>query len=147
MLEKSENSIVTSSGHSHYVIACHNYKNLSSRYVFTEEDEIEPEDINQYFEDVNPIKLNFTIGNVKNGKYIVKIYYLNTKNGSIQDMWRNLAYSRGLARDEVQYLVCRANPTIEMKTIEVENGEIHLENNLEMQEIRLIDIRYRYDSI
>ena len=64
-----------------------------------------------------------------------------------QDMWRNLAYSRGLARDEVQYLVCRANPTIEMKTIEVENGEIHLENNLEMQEIRLIDIRYRYDSI
>lgn len=147
VLEKNENSIVTSSGHSHYVIACHNYKNLSSRYVFTEEDEIEPEDINQYFDDVNPIKLNFTIGNVKNGKYLVKIYYLNTKNGSIQDMWRNLAYSRGLARDEVQYLVCRANPTIEMKTIEVENGEIHLENNLEMQEIRLIDIRYRYDSI
>lgn len=147
VLEKTENSVVTSSGHNHFVIACHNYKNLSSRYVFTEEDEIEPEDINQYFEDVNPIKLNFTIRNVKNGKYLVKIYYLNTKNGSIQDMWRNLDYSRGLAKDEVQYLICRANPTIEMKTIEVENGEIHLENNLEMQEIRLIDIRYRYDSV
>ncbi len=147
VLEKNENSIVTANGHNHYVIACHNYKNLSSRYVFTEEDEIEPEDINQYFEDIDPIKLNFTIRNVKNGKYLVKTYYMNTKNGSIQDIWKNLEYSKGLARDEVQYLICRANPTIEMKTLEIENGEICLENNLESQEIRLIDIRYRYDTV
>ena len=32
-----------------------------------------------------------------------------------------------------------------MKTIEVENGELCLANDLEMQEIRLIDIQYQYD--
>lgn len=146
VLDKNENSIITANGHGHYVIACHNYKTLSSRYVYTDEDEIELEDIDQYFEDVDPIKLNFTIKNVKNGKYLVKIYYLNRKNGSVQDLWKNLGYSKSLMRDEVQYLTYRANPTIEIISLEVTDGEIHLENNLEMQEIRLIDIRYRYDS-
>ena len=147
VIEKNENSIVTTNGRNHYVIACHNYKPLSSHYVFTDEDEIILEDIDQYLENIDPIKLNFTIHNVKNGKYVVKIYYLNKKNGSVQDLWKNLDYSKSLMKDEVRYLGDRSNPSIEMKTIEVENGEIHLENDLEMQEIRLIDIQYRYDSI
>ena len=48
-------------------------------------------------------------------------------------------------RDEVEYLKSSAIPSIEMKTIEVENEELCLTNNLEMQEIRLIDIQYQYN--
>lgn len=145
VLEKNEHSIVTTNGRNRYVIACHNYKSLSSRYVFTDEDEIQLEDIEQYVEDIDPVKLNFTIQNVKDGKYLVKIYRVNRECGSVQDLWKNLDYSKGLMRDEVDYLKSSAIPGIEMRTIEVENGELSLENSLEMQEIRLIDVQYRYD--
>ena len=145
VLEKNDHAIVTTNGRNRYVIACHNYKSLSSRYVFTDEDEIQLEDIEQYVEDIDPIKLNFTIQNVKDGKYLVKIYRVNRECGSVQDLWKNLDYSKGLVRDEVDYLKSSAIPGIEMKTIEVENGELCLTNNLEMQEIRLIDVQYRYD--
>ena len=145
VLEKNDHAIVTTNGRNRYVIACHNYKSLSSRYVFTDEDEIQLEDIEQYVEDIDPVKLNFTIQNVKDGKYLVKIYRVNRECGSVQDLWKNLDYSKGLMRDEVDYLKSSAIPGIEMKTIEVENGELCLTNNLEMQEIRLIDVQYRYD--
>lgn len=145
VLEKNDHAIVTTNGRNRYVIACHNYKSLSSRYVFTDEDEIQLEDIEQYVEDIDPVKLNFTIQNVKDGKYLVKIYRVNRECGSVQDLWKNLDYSKGLMRDEVDYIKSSAIPGIEMKTIEVENGELCLTNNLEMQEIRLIDVQYRYD--
>lgn len=145
VLGKNDHAIVTTNGRNRYVIACHNYKSLSSRYVFTDEDEIQLEDIEQYVEDIDPVKLNFTIQNVKDGKYLVKIYRVNRECGSVQDLWKNLDYSKGLMRDEVDYLKSSAIPGIEMKTIEVENGELCLTNNLEMQEIRLIDVQYRYD--
>ena len=145
VLEKNDHAIVTTNGRNRYVIACHNYKSLSSRYVFTDEDEIQLEDIEQYVEDIDPVKLNFTIQNVKDGKYLVKIYRVNRECGSVQDLWKNLDYSKGLMRDEVDYLKSSAIPGIEMRTVEVENGELSLENTLEMQEIRLIDVQYRYD--
>ena len=145
VLEKNENSIITTNARNCYVIACHNYKSLSSRYVFTDEDEIQLEDIEQYVEDIDPVKLKFTIQNVQNGKYLVKTYRVNRECGSVQDLWKNLDYSKGLMRDEVEYLKSSAIPSIEMKTIEVENGELCLTNNLEMQEIRLIDIQYQYN--
>lgn len=145
VLEKNENSIITTNARNRYVIACHNYKSLSSRYVFTDEDEIQLEDIEQYVEDIDPVKLKFTIQNVQNGKYLVKTYRVNRECGSVQDLWKNLDYSKGLMRDEVEYLKSSAIPSIEMKTIEVENGELCLTNNLEMQEIRLIDIQYQYN--
>lgn len=145
VLERNENSIVTTNGRNHFVIACHNYKSLSSRYVFTDEDEIELGDIEQYVEDIEPIRLNFTMQNMKDGKYLVKTYRVNRASGSVQDLWKHLGYSKGLMRDELDYLKSSAIPSIEMETIEVKDGEMCLKNNLEMQEIRLIDIQYQYD--
>ncbi len=145
VLERNENSIVTTNGRNHFVIACHNYKSLSSRYVFTDEDEIELGDIEQYVEDIEPIRLNFTMQNMKDGKYLVKTYRVNRASGSVQDLWKHLGYSKGLMRDELDYLKSSAIPSIEMETMEVKDGEMCLKNNLEMQEIRLIDIQYQYD--
>ena len=145
VLERNENSIVTTNGRNHFVIACHNYKSLSSRYVFTDEDEIELGDIEQYVEDIEPITLNFTMQNMKDGKYLVKTYRVNRASGSVQDLWKHLGYSKGLMRDELDYLKSSAIPSIEMETIEVKDGEMCLKNDLEMQEIRLIDIQYQYD--
>lgn len=144
VLKRDENSIVTTNSRDRYVIACHNFKRLSSRYVFTEEDGIKIEELDDYMEDTDSIKLNFTLDNVKNGRYLVKIYYVNKENGSAQDIWKQMEYTKGLARDEIEYLKKSAIPCIEMKTIQVDDGVLEIENVLKAQEIRLLDIQYRY---
>ena len=144
VLKRDENSIVTTNSRDRYVIACHNFKRLSSRYVFTEEDGIRIEELDDYMEDTDSIKLNFTLDNVKNGSYLVKIYYVNKENGSAQDIWKQMEYTKGLARDEIEYLKKSAIPCIEMKTIQVDDGVLEIENVLKAQEIRLLDIQYRY---
>ncbi len=146
ILQKSEHGMLTTNGRNSYVAVCHNYKKLSSRYVFFEEDEIAIDSINQYVEDDESLKLTFHLDHVKNGQYQVKTYYVNRQNGSVQDLWKQLDYSKGLAKDEIEYLRNSSIPKIEMKTVEVKNGVLDIENVLEAQEIRMIEISYRYSS-
>ena len=146
VVQKTEHAMITTNGRNSYVAVCHNYKKLTSRYVFSEEDEIEIDRINQYVEDDEPLKLKIRLNDVKNGKYQVKMYYVNRQNGSVQDLWKRLEYSKGLANDEIEYLKSSATPSMEMKTVQVEDGVLEIENALEAQEIRLIEILYRYSS-
>lgn len=144
VIKKDDFGIVTTNGRGRYVIACHNYKKLSSDYVFTEEDEITIERQEQFIENTEALNLKFCLHHVKNGSYQVKIYYVNQDNGSAQEIWRKLEYAKRLGRDEVEYLKKRAVPSMEMRTVQVENNVLELENVMEAQEIRLLDIRYRY---
>lgn len=144
ILKKDENCIVTTNGRGRYVIACHNYKKLSADYVFTEEDEIRVEQQEQFMEDKDVLDLKFILKQVQNGVYQVKTYYVNKENGNAQDLWRKLDYSKHLAKDEIEYLKNRAAPGMEMRAIQVEDGVLELDNQLEAQEIRLLDIRYHY---
>lgn len=143
-LKKDEFSIVTTNGRGRYVIACHNYKKLSADYVLTEEDEITIERQEQFMENTDAVNLKFCLKNVKDGSYQVRIYYVNKENGSAQEIWRKLGYEKHLGKAEVEYLKKRAVPSMEMRTVQVENGVLELESVLEAQEIRLLDVRYRY---
>lgn len=144
VIKKDENSIITTNGRDRYVIACHNFKKLSAQYVFSEEEKITVETIDNYMENDEPLKLQFRLENVKDGDYLVKIHMVNKENGSVQDIWKRLQYSMNLARDEMQYLEKSAIPRMEMKNVHVEGGVLELENVLMAQEIRLLDIQYRY---
>lgn len=144
VIKKDENSIITTNGRDRYVIACHNFKKLSAQYVFSEEEKITVETIDNYMENDEPLKLQFRLENVKDGDYLVKIHMVNKENGSVQDIWKRLQYSKNLARDETQYLEKSAIPRMEMKNVHVEGGVLELENVLMAQEIRLLDIQYRY---
>ena len=144
VIKKDENSIITTNGRDRYVIACHNYKKLSAQYVFSEEEKITVETIDNYMENDESLKLQFRLENVKDGDYLVKIHMVNKENGSAQDIWKRLQYSKNLARDEMQYLEKSAIPRMEMKNVHVEGGVLELENVLMAQEIRLLDIQYRY---
>lgn len=146
ILCKTDHALITTNGRNSYAIVCHNFKKLTSRYVFAEEDEIDIDKISQYMEDDEALKLKIGLTNLKNGRYQIKTYYINPKNGSVQDLWKNLEYSKGLARDEIQYLKAIATPRMEMKNVQIEDGVMKLENVLEAQEIRLIEILYRYSS-
>ena len=144
-MKKDENCIVTTNGRGRYVIACHNYKRLSPDYVNTQEDEITVDQLDQFIENSDPLKLKLSLSHVKNGIYQVKIYYVNENNGNAQEIWKKLDYTKRLARDEVEYMKKRAVPSMEIRTVQVQDGVLELENVLEPQEIRLMDIRYRYN--
>lgn len=145
ILKKDENCIITTNGRGHYVIACHNYKKLTSRYVFTNESEITIDEVEKYQEDTEPLKLRIKLHHVKNGSYEIKTYNVNKKTGNVQEIWRRLDYSRRLVKDDIDYIKNRAVPNIEMKNIEVKEETMEVESVLEDQEICLMDIRYRYD--
>lgn len=144
VLYKDVSSIVTTNGRDRYVIACHNFKKLTSHYVFTEEDKITCDEIDKYTEEDDPLHLEFRLFNVKNGKYVVKIHYVNKENGSVQDIWKRLGYCKNLAKDEMRYLEKSAIPWMEIQNVSVEDGILELDNLLLEQEIRLIEIQYRY---
>lgn len=144
VIYKDENAIVTTNKRGRYVIGYHNFKKLSSRYVFTEEDEIKVRELDNYMEDMDPLERKFCISNVKNGSYIVKMHYVNKENGSVQDLWKQMDYTKGLAKEELEYLKNSAIPSIIMRTVLVEDGVLEIENVLKAQEIRMLDIQYQY---
>ena len=144
VISKNNNMIMTTNGRDRFVIACHNFKRLSSQYVFTEEDEIKIEELNNYMEDTESLKLKFVMNHMKNGTYLVKTFYINRLGGSVQDLWKKMEYAKGLVRDEMEYLRRTASPHMEMKSYVVENGILEIENILLEQEIRLLDIQYQY---
>lgn len=144
VLHKDGNSIVTTNGRDRYAIACHNFKKLNSHYVFTEEDEIGYDQTDRFTEDSDPLDLRFRLQNVKNGNYSVKIHYVNREKGSVQDIWKRLGYCKNLARDEMIYLKKSAIPWMEIQNLCVEDGTLDLESILKEEEIRLIEIQYRY---
>lgn len=144
VIYKDENAIVTTNKRGRYVIGCHNFKKLSSRYVFTEEDEIKVRELDNYMEDMDPLERKFCISNVKNGSYIVKMHYVNKENGSVQDLWKQMDYTKGFAKEELEYLKNSAIPSIIMRTVLVEDGVLEIENVLKAQEIRMLDIQYQY---
>lgn len=144
VMKKDEQCIVTTNGRGRYVIACHNYKKLSADYVFTEEDEIRIEQQKRFMENTDPLYLTVRLTHVRNGDYQIKIYYVNKENGNAQEIWRKLDCTKRLVRDEVEYMKKRAAPSMEMKTVQVKDGVLELENILLPQEIRLLDIQYRY---
>lgn len=145
LLTQDDNCIITTNRKGRYAIACHNYKRLASEYVFKEEDQIKVEELEFYMENTEPLKIKFTLDHVRNGTYQVKVYYVNKDNGNAQEIWRKMEYAKGLAKDEIEYIKKRSVPSMEMRTVQVDDGVLEFENTLQAQEIRLLDIQYRYD--
>lgn len=141
---RDANSIVTSNGRGRFTIVCHNYKKFSSQYAFCKEEEIQIDEMDQYVEDMEPLKQKFCLKNIKDGTYQVKVHYMNKENGSAQDIWRKMEYQKVLSKDEIEYIKRRAMPSMEIRTVQVNDGTLELENVLQPQEIRLLDIQYRY---
>lgn len=125
---RDENSIVTSNGRGRFTIVCHNYKKFSSKYAFCKEEEIQIDEMDQFVEDTEPLKLKICLKNVKNGTYQMKVHYMNSENGSVQNIWRMMGYEKALSKDEIEYMKRRAIPSMEIRTVQVNEGVLELEN-------------------
>ena len=144
MLGKTENALLTTDGHGVYTIACHNCKKFNYRYTMKDEKDIRVEDIDGLYEDTDSIHLKFQINNVKNGNYVMRIFYVNENNGSIQNIWKDMDYISNLSKGEVEYMKRSANPKVDMRKITVEDNVLHIETKLKAHEIKVLDIHYQY---
>ena len=144
LLTRTKNAVITTNKKGTYVIACHNYKRFNYRYTLKEEKDIQIEDMDEIYEDLDPVRLNFAVKNVENGEYVVRMFYINRENGSIQDLWKDMAYMDNLAKGEIDYMRRCAMPKVEMRKIRVSDHILRIETEMPAHEIRLIDIRYLY---
>ena len=144
LLGKTENALLSTNGRGNYTIVCHNCKQLNYRYTMKEEKDIDVKDIGELYEDLDAIHLKFEIRNVENGDYIMRSFYVNPENGSVQELWRDMEYLRDLSKGEIEYLRRNATPKVEMRKIHVEDGILRVETKLLAHEIRALDIHYQY---
>ena len=144
LLARSKNAVITTNRKGVYVIACHNYKRFNYRYTLKEEKDIQISDMDEIYEDLDPIRLNFTVKNVENGEYVLRIFYVNRENGSIQDLWKDMDYMDNLAKGEIEYMRRCAMPKVEMRKLQVSDHVLRVEAEMPAHEIRLMDIRYQY---
>jgi beta-xylosidase/AraC-like DNA-binding protein len=144
LLGKNEHSIVTTNGSGSYTIVCHNSKKLTYKYAMKEENEIDIEQQDSLYEELEPLNLSVRINHLENGNYVVKIYYINRNNGSVQDAWKQMDYTKNLSGGEIDYLQRTSIPRMEMKKLKVEEGIVRVEATLQPHEIRMINLSYQY---
>lgn len=145
MLARTEQAVVTANGHGNYYIACHNYVHPNFKYYLKSENEIDVRKQFLIFDTTDPLKLHFTISNVKNGRYAVKIYSLNADNGSVQDEWKRMNLAENLSQRDIQYMREISTPRISMLECMVQNSVLEIDTVLEPQEIQNIHILYQLE--
>lgn len=144
LLGKTENALLTTDGRGVYTIACHNCKKFNYRYTMKDEKDIRVDDIDSLYEDTDSIHLKFQINNVENGNYVMRVFYVNEDNGSIQNIWKDMDYIGNLSKGEVEYMKRSANPKVDMRRITVEDNILRIETKLKAHEIKVLDIHYQY---
>lgn len=144
MLGKTENALLTTNGRGTYSIVCHNCKQFNYRYAMKEEKDIRIEEIDELYEDLDAVHLNFEIHHVENGNYLMRVFYVNKDNGSVQNTWKDMEYLHNLSKGEIDYLRRSAMPKVELRKLKVEDGVLRVETKLLAHEIKALDIRYQY---
>ena len=109
-----------------------------------EENDIRIEEMDELYEDLDAVHLKFEIQNVADGDYLMRVFYVNKDNGSVQNTWKDMEYIRNLSKGEIDYLRRAAMPKVELRKIRVEDGVLRVETKLMAHEIKALDIRLQY---
>lgn len=144
LLGKNDQALISTNERGYYTIVCHNCKRFNYRYTMRDEKDIRIEEIEELYEDTDAIHLKFKINHVENGEYILKVFYINKDNGSVQNSWKDMEYYKNLTKGEVEYLRRSAEPRVELRKIRVEDGVLRLETRLLAHEIKALDIHYQF---
>lgn len=144
VIGKTENILITTNGKGSYTLVCHNSKKISYRIQAKKESDINIEDMDELFEDLEPLKLKICIRHVNPGIYLMKSNYVNRDNGSAQDIWMQLGKKNNLSKSETEYLKQISVPRISMREIAAKEDTLIFEILLQPHEIRLVKFNYQY---
>ena len=140
-VSRGSHFMITTDGHGSYGIVLHNQKSLNSNYYLTQEDELQRDQIWNYFEDREPLHLELELGDLSNGTYRVKTYQVTEKIGSPLYAWQEMEFENELSRRDVEYLQRVSGPKLTIRTQEVTENQLSLDITLSPNEIRFIRIR------
>ena len=89
--------------------------------------------------------MHFDLPAGKDGKYLVRIYAVNQKFGSIQDLWMQMSTDAELAAEDVEYLERVSIPRMTTQLVSTKNGRIQVDLTLEPNEICYVHMSAQYD--
>lgn len=144
LIGRGENYIITRTQHGTYYILCFNQKRFNSSYFLSEESAYQPDQLNDLFEDQDPIDLNFTLDNMpQDAVYTVKVRRINENEGSILCEWGKFQYESYLEGHDVKYLRGTCFPRMAMKKLNVKGGMLQITETVQANEVVLLHIYER----
>ncbi|WP_099469759.1 GH39 family glycosyl hydrolase [Konateibacter massiliensis] len=140
LVARGEQYLVTTNGKNKYYILLCNPKRFNHTYYLKAENEITVDDLEDIFENYEPLTLEFELSNVKNGSYHIKKHILNEEYGSILNEWKNLGYVGEVNKEDIDYLKTICRPHIYRCTAEVTNESLAISVELKAHEVMLLTI-------
>lgn len=138
---KSKYVMATTDNHDNYAFVCHNQQVLNYNYYMCKETEIEKENDWKYYEGRKKLNLSICVENVSDGRYIIKLYRINDNDGSVLGIWGELNYEKEPSRNDIKYFRRMCEPSMNIRTIEVKNGHLLIEEQMLPNEIMFIRAR------
>lgn len=128
-----------------YQIICHNCKRLSYQY-YLEEENLKLDKLDYYFDDLEPLRLDFCLRNIKNGRYVIKIRMVSQEHGSVQDKLRNMVSESNIYihSNDLGYLRQICVPQIRLQNLNVTDETARIELELPANAFAHIHIIYQY---
>lgn len=133
--------LITTDRRDNYYIIAHNKRKLSYFYYKTPEEKIEKEKLSRYCEDEESAELVIDLVDIKNGEYGIRMHKVNSRYGSILDLWRELNYSEQLSRKDIMYLQRICEPHLRFSSREVRENRLSLKVVMEANEFVLIEVK------
>lgn len=132
--------ILTTDGRDNYALVCHNQKKLNYHYYLTDEEMIQKESPEKYFDDMGGLRIKIFLTGIPDGKYKIKIYSVNEKYGNILGNWEKMNYDRDISRTDIQYLRRINEPILSVNVRETRNNTLEVSHLLSANEIAYLHI-------
>ena len=100
----------------------------------------------QYFEETEPLTLEYRLTGVRNGRYILKQRLVSPENGSVQDLLRQMGAAEGIYvhSHDWEYLRQVSVPQIHLQETQAVNGELSIHLTIPANAILHLHIIYQY---
>lgn len=144
-LAHDDHAILFAGKEGNYQIVCHNCKGLNYRYYLDEQNSVLGAP-GQYFEETEPLTLEYRLTGVRNGRYILKQRLVSPENGSVQDLLRQMGAAEGIYvhSHDLEYLRQVSVPQIHLQETQAVNGELSIHLTIPANAILYLHIIYQY---
>ena len=140
---KDDHSVAATNGQN-YNIVCHNCKRLGYKY-YLEEENLDDEHLEDYFDELETVQLNYHFEHIQNGSYLIKTRTINSDHGSVRDiLYSSFDKNISLSTSEFEYLQNLSTPALSVFKVEADNETFDLNVELLANEIKYIHIIYLY---
>lgn len=144
-LARDEHSILFAGKEGNYQVLCHNCKRLNYKY-YLDEQKSDLGELDQYFEDLEPLTLRYRLTGVRNGRYVVKRRMVRPGAGSVRDCLREMGAADGVYvhSHDLEYLRQVSVPQVHLQEKTVAGGVLELELTIPANSFAYLHIIYQY---